>query len=124
MLNGVVEITGVFQQDGWRSSFTTVVLLMLFVVISTFPPPSGIPASGATTCWMWIVHGDDAAEVVGEWLKEKREEARVSVTFCKPQVHELNDFTSLPHKRPKRCNASLREGELTQPRTLRVAIEV
>ena len=82
---------------------------MLFVVISTLPPPSGIPAPGATTCWMWIVHGDDAVEVVGEWLEEKREWSRVSVTFCKLQAHELNDFTSLP----KRCNARSREGELT-----------
>jgi len=54
----------------------------------------------------------------------KKEESSVSVTFCKLQTHGLDDFTGLPRKRAKRCSARLREGELTQPCALMVAIEV
>ena len=48
----------------------------------------------------------------------------MSVTFCETQAHGLNDFTGLPHTRPKSCNASLRESELTQPYALGIPIEI
>ena len=74
MVNGVVEIVGVVQHDCWWSSFARVVvlLMMVFVMISTFPPPSGVPAPGATTCWMWVVHRRACVDVVSEWLKEEK----------------------------------------------------
>ena len=52
----------------------------------------------------------------------KKRESRVFATFYKLQAHGLNDFTGLPHNRPKRCSASLRGGELTQPYALRIPI--
>ena len=74
MMNGVVEIVGVVQQEGWWASFTiVVVLLMLFVVISTFPPSSGVPTAGTTACRMWVVHGRAGVDVVSGWLEERRE---------------------------------------------------
>ena len=73
MENGVVEIVGVVQQEGWWGSFTRVVaLMMLFVVMSTFPPPSGVPAAGATACGMCVVHGGAGVGVVSKWLEETR----------------------------------------------------
>ena len=49
-----------------------VALLMLFVVISTSLPSTGVPAASATTRRMWVVHGRASADVVSECLEERR----------------------------------------------------
>lgn len=97
--------------------------LMLFVVISTSLPSSGVPAASATPCRMWVVHGRAGVDVVSEWPEEGKWKERCLSPFGKLQPHGFNDFKGLLNNRPKLHSAGLRGGELTRLYALRIPIE-
>ena len=65
--------------------------LLLFVMIPTSLPSSGVPAASPTTGGVWIVHGRAGIDVVSECLEEVKSVCHLLQTAT-PRIERFQGF--------------------------------